>query len=199
MRCSSDRELLTAVCEEIVKSRRERLLVKNRDLYVEYDRTLSEVDLRAALLLPGVLLLIGLELNLAWPTWAKVIMGVAVVGILVAVLLHSRMLEKLGHSMYAHAVADRLVSTPALDALDPPLTTGSRPHRPTTKHLPLGRGKGLQQGIRANIQVPQAPGAMLKPPTCRSATSTTSELAAIGARMTSAKRRAVRGHAAGAL
>jgi hypothetical protein len=130
MRCSSDRELLTTVCEEIVKSKGERLLVKNRDLYVEYDRTLSEVDLRAALLGPGVLLLIGVELNLAWPSWAKTTTGVLAFGILIATFLHSRVLEKLGHSMYAHAVADRLVSTPSLDALEAQCSSNARRRRP---------------------------------------------------------------------
>jgi hypothetical protein len=107
------------VLGEIVLSGGKRLLAANRDLYSDYDRLQSEAEFRLAIVLPALLLAITVALQVPGSLVVEVgaialacTMGASVVGDALAILRES-------HSMYAHMVADGVISTPTLDAVTP--------------------------------------------------------------------------------
>jgi hypothetical protein len=124
-RCNSDPILTDAVQLEIRRGGGKRLLVVNRDLYLEYDRLQSAAELRRAVAWPGVLLLAALVFSLSWPLWAASIGVFLSLVVLFGLGLDARLMNKEANSMYAHAVADRIVSTPSLEALEGELSVKS--------------------------------------------------------------------------
>ncbi|HEY8543715.1 MAG TPA: hypothetical protein VIL36_01660 [Acidimicrobiales bacterium] len=105
-----------AVLADIVLSGGKRLLGTNRDLYGDYDRLLSEGELRLAVSGPSVLLAVAVALQVPAP-WPVEAGGVALT-VLMAAALVSDALSSLrdAYSMYAHLVTDGVVATPTLDA-----------------------------------------------------------------------------------
>lgn len=104
------------VLGEIVLSGGKRLLVKNRDLYVDYDRLQSEAEFRFALLLPALLLSVAMVLQVPATVVVEVGAVVLVTTICFFVVGDAFAIRREANSMYAHMVADGLVSTPSLDA-----------------------------------------------------------------------------------
>jgi hypothetical protein len=133
--CDGDSALLRSVCADILSARGERLLINNKDLYGEYDRFRSEAEFRNAISIPLIVLAAAWLLNTNWSGWADLfVLGGALI---VAVILTFQALNiaRGAHSMYAHAVADGVVSTASLDALRPAVGSmrpmaRSRPGRP---------------------------------------------------------------------
>lgn len=115
-RCNFDRDLTNAVQFEIRRGGGKRLLVANRDLYLEYDRLQAEAELRRAVAWPGLVLLLALIGSLSWPLWAALIGIIISLIILLGLAIDARMINLEANSMYAHAVADGIVSTASLDA-----------------------------------------------------------------------------------
>lgn len=106
---------IEAVLADIIVSGGKRLLSANRDLYMEYDRLRSEAELRLAVVLPAQLLAIVVALQVPANLLAEVA-SVAVVWVLTALVFADALaLTRNANSMYAHAVADRVVTTPSLD------------------------------------------------------------------------------------
>lgn len=66
-RCYSKPDLADDVQLEIRRGGGKRLLVINKDLYLEYDRLQSGAELRRAVAWPGLLLLAALVFSLSWP------------------------------------------------------------------------------------------------------------------------------------
>lgn len=95
-----------------------RLLAAHKDLFDDYDRLKAEAEFRDAVGIPGVLFT-AMALNDAhFSAWAAVVLA-AVVLVLAAVLFgHARALDREANSMYAHAVADGVVSTAPAGAGD---------------------------------------------------------------------------------
>jgi hypothetical protein len=115
-RCGSNDELIDSVTIEIRRGRgKGRFLIASKDLYLEYDRLESEAELRRAIAWPGVILLVALIASLSWPLWAALIGISAGLVILLGLGIHARIIQKDANSTYAHAVADRIVSTPSLE------------------------------------------------------------------------------------
>lgn len=106
---------LWGVTRDILYGGGKRLLVANRDLCGEYDRLRSEAEFCDAVVVPGSLLLLLVLMNLQFSPYVEVLVfGGAVV--LFAFLFHAaRALDREALSMYAHAVADGVVSTQTLD------------------------------------------------------------------------------------
>ncbi len=116
VRLCEERKLPTeTVLAEIVLSGGKRLLVANRDLYADYDRLQAEAELRLAIVPPALLLAVAMTLQV--PAALSVEIGavalVAVIGVMV--LGDAQAILRDAHSMYAHMVADGVVSTPTLD------------------------------------------------------------------------------------
>jgi hypothetical protein len=117
-KCDFDRDLTNVVQFEIRRSGGKRLLVANKDLYLEYDRLQAEAELRRAVAWPGLVLLVALIGSLSWPLWAA-LTGIAIsLIILLGLGVDARMINLQANSMYAHAVADGIVSTASLDEYD---------------------------------------------------------------------------------
>ena len=113
--CHGDEQLLVAVCRNILTGNGKRLMVKSESLYGEFDRLRSEVDFRHALAIPIVLLAVAFTLRVEWGALIEATMVVLVVGADIVLLLQARILSMWSYSLHAHAVADGVVSTPALD------------------------------------------------------------------------------------
>lgn len=103
------------VLGEIVLSGGKRLLAVNRDLYADYDRFQSEAEFRLAVVPPALLLAVAVALQV--PALLVVEVGaVALVAVLGGfVFLDALAIQRDANSMYAHTVADGVVSTPSLD------------------------------------------------------------------------------------
>jgi hypothetical protein len=115
-KCDSDRDLTNVVQFEIRRSGGKRLLVANKDLYLGYDRLQAEADLRRAAAWPGLVLLVALIGSFSsWPLWEISIGTTIGLIILLGLGLDARVINLEANSMYAHAVADGIVSTAALD------------------------------------------------------------------------------------
>lgn len=107
------------VLGEIVLSGGKRLLATNRDLYADYDRLQSEAEFRLVLVPPALLLTAATALQIPAHLAAEIgvfslvtAVGFFVVGDAFAILREA-------NSMYAHQVADGVVSTPTLDPGSP--------------------------------------------------------------------------------
>jgi hypothetical protein len=117
-RCEFDPNLIEAVQSDIRRGRgKGRLLVVSKDLYLEYDRLEAEAEFRRAVAWPGLILLVALVASLSWPIWAVWIGMITSLIVLLGLAIHARIIQKDANSIYAHAVADDLVSTASLDAL----------------------------------------------------------------------------------
>lgn len=104
------------VLGEIVLSGGKRLLAANRDLYVDYDRLQSEAEFRFAILPPALLLAVAMVLQVPAALAVEVAAVLLVVAIGILVVADALAIRRQANSMYAHMVADGLVSTPSLDA-----------------------------------------------------------------------------------
>jgi hypothetical protein len=112
-----------AVLAEVVLSGGKRLLGRNRDLYGDYDRFQSEAELRLAVAAPAVLLAVAVALQVPAAAGVEVGAVALVAAIGVALVRDALTIQRDAHSMYAHLVADGVISTPTLDAAhhgDPP-------------------------------------------------------------------------------
>lgn len=104
------------VLVEIVVSGGKRLLIAAKDLYAEYDRLRSEIEFRLAVVPPALLLAVAVALQVPADLAAE-ILGVGVVAVFgVFVYADAIALNRQANSLYGHAVADGVVSTPSLDA-----------------------------------------------------------------------------------
>lgn len=104
------------VLTDIIASGGKRLLSTHRDLYMEYDRLGSEADLRLAVVFPALVLAVVVAFQVP-ATLATEVIALAVVGLIaLLVLVDAMTLTRHANSMYAHAVADGLITTPTLDA-----------------------------------------------------------------------------------
>ena len=111
-----DASLAEAVCSEVISGGGKRLLVKNKDLYVEWDRLKSEAEFRDAMIGPALLFATLVLPALQWPWWGKTAGAIAVIVILSVLWGHARQLDREANSMYAHAIADGTVATASIDA-----------------------------------------------------------------------------------
>jgi hypothetical protein len=108
------------VLTDIVVSGGKRLLANARDLYIEYDRLRAEAELRLAVVAPALLLAVVVTLQVPATLATEAVAIVVVWAIAVLVLVDAVALTRHANSMYAHAVADGVVTTPTLDATAPP-------------------------------------------------------------------------------
>ena len=123
-----DEGLAHAVAIDIIFGGGKRLLVANPDLHGEYDRLVSEAEFRDAVLLPSFLLLGVVLANVDASLSMEAVTTVVVALLGVVLFAQARALDREARSMYAHAVADGVVSTAALDQVDGSTTrTGPRP------------------------------------------------------------------------
>jgi hypothetical protein len=107
------------VLAEIVLSGGKRLLAANRDLYAEYDRMQSEAELRLAVVPPALLLAVAVALQVP-AAFAVEVGSLALVAIVAGLVIgDAQALLRNANSMYAHMVADGVVSTPSLDPGSP--------------------------------------------------------------------------------
>jgi len=103
------------VCVEILFSGGHRLLGINKDLYDQYDRLKAEAEFRDAVAAPALLFVVvalfDLRLGLVGEGTIVVLTSIA------SYLLFSqaRRLDRDANSMYAHSIADGLISSPYLD------------------------------------------------------------------------------------
>jgi hypothetical protein len=110
-----DRVTAQNVCVEILFSGGHRLLGVNKDLYDQYDRLKAEAEFRDAVAAPALLFVVvalfDLRLGLAGEGTIVVLASIA------SYLLFSqaRRLDREANSMYAHSIADGLISSPYLD------------------------------------------------------------------------------------
>jgi hypothetical protein len=113
------------VLTDIIVSGGKRLLSTHRDLYMEYDRLRSEAELRLAVVLPALVLAVVVAFQVP-ATLATEVASIAVVGLIaLLVLIDAMTLTRHANSMYAHAVADGVITTPTLDAPNgPPAQAG---------------------------------------------------------------------------
>jgi hypothetical protein len=116
-KCEFDSDRTNVVQFEIRRSGGKRLLVANKDLYLEYDRLQAEADLRRAAAWPGLILLVALidSVSSWWPLRDIIIGTIIGLIILLGLGIDARMINLQANSMYAHTVADGIVSTAALD------------------------------------------------------------------------------------
>jgi hypothetical protein len=110
------------VLAEIVLSGGKRLLVANRDLYAHYDRLQAEAELRLAIVPPALLLAVAVTLQVPAALGVEIAAVAFVAAISVMVLGDAQAILCEANSMYAHMVADGLVSTPTLDPGTHPAT-----------------------------------------------------------------------------
>jgi hypothetical protein len=113
--CHGDKNLVDAVCRNILTGDGKRLMVSSESLYGEFDRLRSEVDFRYALAIPIVFLGVAFTLRVEWGALIEATLVVLVVAADLVLLLQARILSMWSYSLHAHAVADDVVSTPALD------------------------------------------------------------------------------------
>jgi hypothetical protein len=107
------------VLTDIVVSGGKRLLSADKDLYMEYDRLRSEADLRVAVVAPALLLAVVVAFQVPANALTEVA-SIGLVAVLAGVIFADALaLNRHAHSMYAHAVADRVISTPSLDEAGP--------------------------------------------------------------------------------
>ena len=113
-----DPVLAQRVCVDILFGGGKRLLVANKDLYGEYDRLTAEAEFRDAVTLPGLAFVAIVLANIEGTVATEV--ALASFGLLVGLILtaQARGLDRQANSMYAHAVADGIVSTAVLDQPD---------------------------------------------------------------------------------
>jgi hypothetical protein len=114
-----EREIARRVCIDIILEDGARLLIANKDLYDEYDRTRAEAEFRDAVGIPGVILCLTIvgHMDLAGPRmWITAILVSAL--LFIALFIQGRKFDRSALSLHAHAVADGTVSTASLDAPD---------------------------------------------------------------------------------
>jgi hypothetical protein len=141
--CDFDRNLTNVVQFEIRRSGGKRLLVANKDLYLEYDRLQAEADLRRAAAWPGLVLLVALIGSVSWPLWAILIGTIIGLIILLGLGMDARVINLEANSLYAHAVADGIVSTASLDEYDAKKVAKSRqPDASTNETRPVAAQSG---------------------------------------------------------
>lgn len=157
-RCHGDPQLTEQVCSEILSDGGKRLLTTNLDLYGEYDRMRSEAEFRYAITLPAFGFLIISLMQVDWPFIAKLtLVFICIVGFAI-LLMQARFFDRDANSIYAHAVADGVVSTASLrglptkrpaNASSPRVTRASRRIRPQDRDAKPSRlaGGGSQSTV----------------------------------------------------
>lgn len=123
----SDPGLATKVCEEIITGVGKRLLVKNKDLYAEWDRMAAEAEFRDAVALPAVLFTAVALFAVDAPGGWKAAAMFTIVALMIVLWVHARRLDREASSMYAHAVADGTVATAVLDTRREARTAANHP------------------------------------------------------------------------
>jgi len=103
------------ICMEIILGGGKRLLVKNKDLYLEWDRMQTEAEFRDAIVLPSLLLGVVCLSTVNWSGATKLSAVAALCVVLAVLWVHARRFDRESYSMYAHAVVDREVTTAAID------------------------------------------------------------------------------------
>jgi len=116
-KCGGDERVVRGVCIDIIVGGGKRLMVSSKDLYVEYDRLHSEVDFRDAVALPSVAIAVLVVSNTQWSVGLSAL-TIAAVSLAAATLTYqARVIQRDAYSMYAHCVADGVVSTATMDAV----------------------------------------------------------------------------------
>jgi hypothetical protein len=110
-----DAQLARSVCIDILYGGGNRLRVANESLHGEYDRLKAEGEFRDSMAISGLILVATCLSNVRIPWEQKASVAVIVVVIVVALIIHARYIERQANSMFAHAVADGVVSTASLD------------------------------------------------------------------------------------
>lgn len=121
----ADPGLAKDVCSEIIAGGGKRLLVSNKDLYIEWDRTQSEAEFRDAIIAPVAIFAIVALAAVHWAWWVKAISATTLAVITAVLWIDARRLDREANSMYAHAVADGTVATASIEA-----RRDSADHRP---------------------------------------------------------------------
>lgn len=116
-KCNDDQQLLKGVLADIINGGGVRLLASNTDLYQEYDRIRAEAEFREAVAVPGLVLLFVMVQQVAWGLWTETLVGALVLIGLLLLLVQAQALHREANSMYAHTVADGVVSTASLDLI----------------------------------------------------------------------------------
>lgn len=116
-----DSEEARLVCLDILFGGGVRLLLANRDSWMEYDRLRAESEFRDAVAIPLAVLVTALAIESSVDVAVGLLAVVAAGGFAVALFCAARRLEREAYSMHAHLVADGVVSTASLDN---PLNSG---------------------------------------------------------------------------
>jgi hypothetical protein len=110
-----DRVDIESILTELLDSGPRRLRVANADLHADFDRLVSEAELRDVLLLPLPLTTIALLTNLALPVATEVLVLIAVAGLVLALFAQARRHDRDAHSLLLSVLSDHTISTATLD------------------------------------------------------------------------------------
>jgi hypothetical protein len=110
-----DRATAQNVCVEILFGGGNRLLGVNRDLYDQYDRLKAEAEFRDAVATPSLLFVVVALFDLELSAFLEGVIFLLAVVAACLLFYQARDLDRDANSMYAHAIADGLISSPYLD------------------------------------------------------------------------------------
>lgn len=109
--------LLRRLSLEILYGGGKRLLVSRPELHTEYDRILSEAELRDGLALPFIAFIALVTVNMSLPIVTELVLVVTSMAVVFGLFMQARSQDRDANSIMAHGIVDGVVSTPTLDSI----------------------------------------------------------------------------------